>query len=227
MSVAQRAMPTASADSSVRDDRPPGRLRQIGQHLVVGDLDGVGAHVGHRAQKVHRVHRFDFQVVGVEDHPFDAAIDGDRQHQDRGLRTGGHRAGFAADDEGVVLPGRGQAGLQCAGRDELPGGQLVEQLGVGIVGRDQGAGDRRRSRTVPAPRRSRTRRSRSPAPAGRNPDRRPTRRGAGRAAPARPRPSSTAAGWAPASPGPRAGRPPARPGRPGISPSPRGRCAQV
>ena len=49
VSVAQRATPTASADSSVDISACAVATAQVAQHAVVADLDGVGAHVRDRA----------------------------------------------------------------------------------------------------------------------------------------------------------------------------------
>ena len=63
---------------------------------TVADLDGVGAHVRHRAQRVDAGHRLDLERLRVEDHPLLTGFDGHGQHQHRGDRRGRHQA----------LPGR-------------------------------------------------------------------------------------------------------------------------
>ena len=143
VSVAQRATPIASADSSVDISARAQSPAEVAQHAVVADLDGVGAHMGQRPQRVHALDGLDLQLVGVEHHPLFTAVDGDRQHQHRRLRRGGNRAHLAADDQAVTVPGGGQPGVDGVGGDHLAGSQVVEQLGVGVVGRDQRAGDRR------------------------------------------------------------------------------------
>ena len=127
-----------------RDQRSGHRLRQVGQHAVVGHLDAVGAHVRDGAQRVDGGDRLDLELVGVEDHPLLARFDRDRQDQYRGLRGGGYGAGFAADHQAVTVPRRGQCGADRVGGDGLAGGQTAQHGGVGIVGRDQCAGDGRR-----------------------------------------------------------------------------------
>ena len=98
-----------------------------------------------RPQRVHALDRFDLQLFGVEHHPLFTAVDGHRQHQHRRLSGGGNRAYLAADDQAVSVAGGGQSGVDRVGGDHLAGSQVVEQLGVGVVGRDQRAGDRRRN----------------------------------------------------------------------------------
>ena len=100
--------------------------------------------MGQRTQRVDALDGLDLQLVGVEHHPLLAAVDGDRQHQHRRLRGRGNRTHLAADDQAVAVPGGGQPGVDGVGGDHLAGGQVVEQLGVGVVGGDQRAGDRRR-----------------------------------------------------------------------------------
>ena len=93
VSVAQRATPIASADSSVEISARAMVAAQVAQHAVVADLDGVGAHVRQRSQRVHARDGFDLQRVGVEHHPLFTAVDGDRQHQHaRPARPPGRRA---------------------------------------------------------------------------------------------------------------------------------------
>ena len=75
VSVAQRATPMHSADSSVDIRARAQRAAQVGQHAVVADLDGVGAHVGQRAQRVDALDGLDLELVGVEDDPLLAAVD--------------------------------------------------------------------------------------------------------------------------------------------------------
>ena len=120
------------------------RAAQVAQHAIVADLDGVGAHMRQRSQRVDAVDGLDLQLVGVEDHPLFAAVDRHRQHQHRRLRGRGNRAHLAADDQAVAVPGGGQAGVDGVRGDHLAGGQVVQQLGVGVVRGDQRAGDRRR-----------------------------------------------------------------------------------
>ncbi len=139
--------PAGDADAlggQQRRHQGPGELAaQAGQHLVVADLDGVGAHVGDRPQRVDALDRLDLELVGVEDDPFLAAVDGDGQHQQRCLGGGGNGPHLAADDEAAALPGRRQAGVDGVGGDDLTRCQLGEALVVGVVGRDEGAGDGR------------------------------------------------------------------------------------
>ena len=118
VSVAQRATPMHSADSSVDiSARASVRLR-LRQHAVVADLDGVGAHMGQRPQRVDALDGFDLQLVGVEHHPLLAAVDRDGQHQHRRLRRGGHGPHLAADDQAVAVPGGGQPGVDRVGGDD-------------------------------------------------------------------------------------------------------------
>ena len=118
---------------------------QVAQHAVVADLDGVGAHMGQRSQRVDTLDGFDLQLVGVEHHPLFAAVDGHRQHQHRRLRRGGNRPHLAANHQVVTLPGGRQPGVDGVGGDDIAGGEVVQQLGVGVVRGDQRAGDRRRN----------------------------------------------------------------------------------
>ena len=140
--------PARDADGLRGQQRGHQRARQspaeVAQHTVVADLDGVGAHMGQRPQRVDALDGFDLQLVGVEHHPLFAAVDGDRQHQHRRLRRGGNRTHLAANHQAVTVPGGGQPGVDGVGGDDIAGGQVVQQLGVGVVGGDQRAGDRRR-----------------------------------------------------------------------------------
>ena len=120
------------------------RAAEVRQHAVVGDLDGVGADVCQRAQRVDALDGFDLDLVGVEDDPFLAAIDGYGQHQQRRLRGGGHGADLTPDDEAATLTGGRQPGVDGVGGDRLPGGEPLEQLVPRVVGGDQCARDRRR-----------------------------------------------------------------------------------
>ena len=96
--------PARDADGLGGQQRRHQRTRQgpaqVAQHAVVADLDGVGAHMGQRPQRVDALNGLDLQLVGVEHHPLFAAVDGDRQHQHRRLRGGGNRPHLAADDQG-------------------------------------------------------------------------------------------------------------------------------
>ena len=125
------------------DQRTRVRTAQVAQHEVVADLDGVGAHIGQRPQRIHAFDRLDFQRLGVENHPFLAAVDRHRQYQHRRLPGCGNGAHLASDDQAVSVPGGGQPGVEGVGRDHLAGGQVVEQLGVGVVSGDERTGYRR------------------------------------------------------------------------------------
>ncbi len=116
---------------------------QVAQHAVVADLHGIGADMSHRSQRVDAAHGFDLQLVGVDHHPLFAAVDRHRKHQHRRLGGGGHRPHLATDDQAVAVPGRGQAGVDRVRGDHLACGQVVQQLGLGVVRSDQRAGDRR------------------------------------------------------------------------------------
>ena len=122
---------------------------QVAEHAIIADLDGVGAHVCQRPQRVDALDRLDLQRLGVEHHPLFATVDGDRQHQDRRLRRGGNRPHLAADDQAsriaFAVPRGGQSRVDRIGGDHLAGGQVVQQLGVGVVGGDKRACDRRRN----------------------------------------------------------------------------------
>ena len=58
-----------------RHQRPCAAAAQVAQHAVVADLDGIGAHVRDRSQRVDAPHGLDLELVGVEDHPLLAAVD--------------------------------------------------------------------------------------------------------------------------------------------------------
>ena len=119
------------------------RSAQIAQHAVVADLDGVGAHIGQRPQRIHARDRLDLQRLGVEYHPFLAAVDRDGQHQHRRLPGRGDGTHLTADDQAISVPGSGQPGVDGIGRDHLAGGQVVEHLGGGVVRGDERTGYRR------------------------------------------------------------------------------------
>ncbi len=114
---------------------------QVAQHAVVADLHGVGADVCHRSQRVHALDGFDLQLVGVEHDPLITAVDCHRQHQHRRLFGRGHRPDLATDDEVVTVARGGKPGVDGVCGDHLTGGQVVQQLGFGVVGGDQRAGD--------------------------------------------------------------------------------------
>ena len=99
----------------------------------------------HRPQRVHALDGFDLQLVGVEHDPLFAAVDCHRQHQHRRLPRRGNRPHLAPDDQAVTLPGGGQPGVDGVCGDHLAGGQVVQQLGLGVVRGDQRAGDGRRN----------------------------------------------------------------------------------
>ncbi len=117
---------------------------EVGQHAVVADLDGVGADMGQGPQRVNALDGFDLQLVGVEHHPLLAAVDRHRKHQHRRLRGGRDGPHLAADDQAVTVPGGGQPGVDGVCGDDAARGEVVEQLGLGVVRGDQRAGDRRR-----------------------------------------------------------------------------------
>ncbi len=117
-----------------RHQRPRQRPAQGAEHTVVADLDGVGAHMGQRPQRVDALDGLDLQLVGVEHHPLFAAVDGHRQHQHGGLSRSGHRPHLAADDKAFTVAGGGQPRVDRVGGDHRTGSQVVEQLGVGVVG---------------------------------------------------------------------------------------------
>ena len=121
---------------------------EVGQQAVGTDLDGVGPHVGGRSQRVDAFDRLDLEVGGIQHHPLLAALDGHRQHEDRGLRSGGNSAHLAPDDQGFVLVstalfGGGQTGVDRVGGDGVAGSQAGQPAGLGVVGGDQCAGDGR------------------------------------------------------------------------------------
>ena len=57
----------------------------------------------------------------------------------------GHRPHLATDDEVVAVPGGGKPRVDGVCGDHLAGGQVVEQLGFGVVRGDQRRGDGRRN----------------------------------------------------------------------------------
>ena len=118
---------------------------EIAQHRIVTDLDGVGAHMRDRSQRVDAADRLDFELVGAQHDPLFAAVDCHRQHQHRRLAGRGHRPDLAADHQRVTLAGGGQrARILRVSRDRRAGSQVREHLGVRVVGGDQRTGDRRR-----------------------------------------------------------------------------------
>ena len=125
-----------------------GRHVEVAQDAVGRDLDGVGAHMRDRPQRVDALDGHDLEGIGVDHHPLGAAglrvQPGDRQHQQRRLRRGGHRARLAADHQRVAVGGRGKGGLQRVRGDRRPRRHVAEHLCLRVVGRDQRAGDRRR-----------------------------------------------------------------------------------
>ena len=144
VSVAQRATPMDSADSSVDiSARARVRLRLLSTRSSPTSTALARTWASGRSGSTLLTGSIS-SCVGVEHHPLFAAVDGHRQHQHRRLRRGGNRAHLAADDQAVAVPGGGQPGVDRVGGDHLAGRQVVEQLGVGVVGRDQRAGDRRR-----------------------------------------------------------------------------------
>ena len=137
--------PTSDSDSLCReqrgDDRPPGGRCQIRQQCVCSDLNAVGPYVRDRVQWVHRTQDLDLQrsglkLGGVDHRPLDPAVEGDRQHQDVGLRGTRNRPGFPADREGVAVPGGGQLRLQRIGGDGVAGRQSAQHRGTRVVRRD-------------------------------------------------------------------------------------------
>ena len=140
--------PARDADRLGRQQGGHQRTRQspaqVAQHAIVTDLDGVGAHMRQRSQRVHAGDGLDLQLVGVEHHPLFAAVDGHRKHQHRRLGGRRDRANLAADHQVVALPGGRQSGIDGVRGDHVAGGQLSQQLGVRVMRRDQRARDRRR-----------------------------------------------------------------------------------
>ena len=226
VSVAQRATPTHSADSSVDiSARARSRLRldstrssptstalartcasgRSGSTLLTGSISSWSA-------SMH--------------HPLLAALDRDRQHQQRRLRGRGHGAHLAADDEPVALAGGGQPGVDRVGGDGVAGRQPVESLVLRVVGGDQRAGDGRRDERAGHRAVAELGQRRWPVRGCRSPVRRPSSTGARPAGPARRRPSSTAAGSGSGSRAPRAARPTARRAPPATARNRPGRCAR-
>ena len=145
VSVAQRATPIALRGQQRGHQRTRQGAAQVAQHAVVADLDGVGANMGQRPQRVDAHDGLDLELVGVEHHPLLAAVDGHRKHQHRRLSSRRYGAHLAADDQVIAVPGGGQPGIDGVGGDHFAGGQIVQQFGVGVVRGDQRAGNRGRN----------------------------------------------------------------------------------
>ena len=133
VSVAHRATPMHSADSSVDiSARARVRLRLLSTRSSPTSTALARTWASGRSGSTLLTGSIS-SVVGVEHHPLLAAVDRHRQHQHRRLRGRGHRTHLAADDQAVAVPGGGQPGVDGVGGDHLAGGQVVEQLGVGVV----------------------------------------------------------------------------------------------
>ena len=93
-----------------RHERAGQGAAQVAQHPVVADLDGVGAYVRDRPQRVDARRRARSRVASASrtTHSSPDSI-ADRQHQHRRLRGRGYRAHLTADHQPVAVPGGGQA----------------------------------------------------------------------------------------------------------------------